>query len=438
MDGNRLTMSRFNHLPGLRCPTAEQSRVIALAAGLATEFDARVAANDAASRFPPENYAALHQSGYLRLALPAAYGGEGLNVFDMVLAQEVLARGDASTALVCGMNIALTGRVIDGRAWPEPTTADICTTLAREGGIMNSCVTEAELGSISRGGLPSMQAERTAGGWLLTGRKIFITGAPVLRFLLTAVVLPPHDRAPEGELVNAIVERGTPGLRVENTWTGSLGLRGCGNDDVVYDRVFVADERIVERVPVGQPRRAQGGGSAGGTWNLVLSAVALGIGQAACDAAAHYANNRVPAALGQPIASQPHVQQWIGQMDVVLRAARAVLHDTARAAAAGTLAENEAGPAVAAVKYLCTNAACSVTDTALRVAGGFSMTKSLPLERYFRDARGGLFQPPQDDLALSLLGRTALTAERLRNDAAERPRDDTAERTRNEEGRTQT
>ncbi len=68
------------------------------------------------------------------------------------------------------------------------------------------------------------------------------------------------------------------------------------------------------------------------------------------------------------------------------------------------------------MKYLCSNAACSVTETALRVAGGFSMTRSLPLERYFRDARGGLFQPPQDDLALMLVGQTALAAEKARNE----------------------
>ena len=255
-----------------------------------------------------------------------------------------------------------------------------------------------------------MKAERAPGGWLLTGRKIFITGAPVLRFYLTAVVLPPSDGVPEGELVNAIVERDTPGLSIENTWTGSLGLRGCGNDDVVYDRVFVSDERIVERLIIGQPRRPQGGS----VWNMVLAAVALGVGQAACDAAAHYANTRVPAALGAPIAGQPHIQQWAGQMDVALRGARAVLHGAARAASAGALTGAETGPSVAAAKYLCTNAACAVTETALRVAGGFSMTRALPLERYFRDARGGLFQPPQDDLALMLLGRAALADEKQR------------------------
>ena len=84
--------------------------------------------------------------------------------------------------------------------------ADICGTMAREGGTINNCVTEAELGSISRGGLPSMAAERADGGWRVTGRKIFVTGAPVLRFLATAVVLPPSEDAPQGELVSAIVE----------------------------------------------------------------------------------------------------------------------------------------------------------------------------------------------------------------------------------------
>ena len=50
----------------------------------------------------------------------------------------------------------------------------------------------------------------------------------------------------------------------------------------------------------------------------------------------------------------------------------------------------------------------SASEAALRVAGGFSLTADLALERHFRDARGGLFQPPQDDLALGVIGRDAL------------------------------
>jgi alkylation response protein AidB-like acyl-CoA dehydrogenase len=395
-------------MPGLSRATGRQQRIMRTANELAALFAKRADANDVQSVFPHENYRDLHVSGYLRLALPQRFGGEGADVFEMTLAQEVLARGDASTALVVGMMLNLLGRVIEAGAWPEPVLADVCRTLAADGGTINNCVTEAELGSISRGGLPRMIATRTEGGWRLSGRKIFVTGAPVLRFLATAVVLPPSGDAPQGELVSAIVEGGSPGLSIEDTWSGALGLRGCGNYAVTYDRVFVPDARIVERVTVGGPQRVQGAGP----WNLPLAAVYLGVGQAACDAAVQYANNRTPVALGQPIAAAPHIQQWIGEMDVALRAARAVLHQAARDWAAGERPADFTAN-VAAAKYLCTNAACEVTEIALRVAGGFSMTRELPLERYFRDARGGLFQPPQDDLALAAIGRVALTTKKL-------------------------
>ncbi len=186
------------HMPGLYNPTSRQQEIMRRADTLAARFSERAQVNDLASIFPHENYRDLHEAGYLRLALPTAYGGDGADVFDMVLAQEILGRGDASTALVVGMMLSLLGRVIDARAWPDAVLADICGTLAREGGTINNCVTEAELGSISRGGLPSMTAEHVDGGWRVTGRKIFVTGAPVLRFLATAVVLPPSEAAPRG------------------------------------------------------------------------------------------------------------------------------------------------------------------------------------------------------------------------------------------------
>jgi alkylation response protein AidB-like acyl-CoA dehydrogenase len=398
------------HMPALRNPTARQQQIMQLAGELAAKLHERATENDALSRFPVENYRDLHDSGYLRLALPCEFGGQGADVFDMVLAQEILARGDASTALVTGMNLALLGRVADSEAWPRGVLADICTTLARDGGTINSCVTEAELGSISRGGLPAMSGTRAEGGWRISGRKIFVTGAPVLRYLATAVMLPKSDTAPQGELVNALVEGGSSGLTIEDTWNGALGLRGCGNYAVNYDDVFVPDARIVERVIIGGERKHP---STSG-WNLPLAALYLGVGQAACDAASHYANNRVPVALGASIAEQSHIQQWIGEMDLTLRAARTVLHDTARAWVERSTSQAELATSVAAAKYLCTHAACRVTETAMRVAGGFSMTRDLPLERYFRDARGGLFLPPQDDLALGMIGRAALEAERGR------------------------
>ena len=99
-------------------------------------------------------------------------------------------------------------------------------------------------------------------------------------------------------------------------------------------------------------------------------------------------------------------------MQIQLDAARTVLRDVARDLDGGAPRSPDTRPAlvsrIATAKYLATNAACTVTETALRVAGGFSLTHALPLERYFRDARAGLFAPPQDDLALGIAGRAAL------------------------------
>lgn len=391
----------MTHMPGLLAPTPRQTEIMALAEGLAARFSPR--ANSGG--FPHENYPELHEAGYDRLMIPEAYGGLGADVFEMVLAQEVLARGDASTALVTGMLISVLGRAYESRSWPEDVLEDISRRVIADGGMVNNCVTEPELGSISRGGVPSMRAERVPGGWRLFGHKIFVTGAPALRWLVTAAVLPPEEGAPQGTMCSAIVEGGSPGLRIVDTWAGSLSLRGCGNGDVYYDGVFVPDERIVERVVIGAGARNRPGTNG---WALPIAAVYLGVGQAALDAACDYARERVPPSLGRPIAEQPHIIQWVGEMEAVLSAARAVLHETARAWVDHPALRPALGPRIGMAKYLCINAACEATEKALRVAGGFSLTKELPLERYFRDARAGLFQPPQDDLALGQIGRAAL------------------------------
>ncbi len=390
---------------------ARQERLLALAGELAEVFGRRAARHDPEGSFPHENFADLHAAGLLRLPVSRDYGGEAADVLDTVLVCERLAHGDGSTALVAAMTTSLLGRVIDQNAWPEPILADVCRTLGREGGTLNTCVTEPELGSISRGGVPATTATADAGGWRINGRKIFVTGAPASRYLVTAAVLPTHVGAPQGELAQAIVAADAAGLRMTDTWHDAMSMRSCGNYDVDYEDVFVPDEYVVDRRAIGVPLPPDRRPGADG-WALAIAAVYLGIGQAACEAACDYANTRTPPSLGHPIAEQPHIQQWLGAMTVQLDAARAVLYQSAQAWVARPELRASFGPQIAAAKYLCTNAACGATETGLRVAGGFSLTRALVLERHFRDARAGLFQPPQDDLALALIGRTALAERR--------------------------
>src|SRR5262249_1320693 len=95
--------------------TERQQRFVALAETLAARCAERVAIHDRDGTFPFENYSDLHTSGYLRLAMPHEYGGEGANVLEMVLAQEHLARGDGATALATGMLVQIIGRESEAR-----------------------------------------------------------------------------------------------------------------------------------------------------------------------------------------------------------------------------------------------------------------------------------------------------------------------------------
>jgi alkylation response protein AidB-like acyl-CoA dehydrogenase len=386
--------------------TARDREIAELAAELARELGPEAAEHDRSGHFPLEHYARLHEAGYLRLALPSEVGGEGATLLQMVLAQEHLSQAGAALGVGVAMLLNVVGRLRAPNDWPAHLVERVLGSIARAGGLANLVVTEPALGSISRGGVPRTAATEVDGGWHVNGHKIFVTAAPALRYLITAVRLPPDAEAPDGYVAEAVIEAPTRGLRIEPTWGDSLSQRSGGSDDVWLEDVFVPDDRIVGRRVVGGEAKPF---SLSGWW-LTLVAVYVGIGQAALDAASDYARERVPSVLGAPLSGQRHIQQWIGEMQVLLSGARALLYDTTRIFMHSPSEGASAGARLAATKHAVTNAVCRLTDIGLRVAGGFSLTRRLTLERHFRDARGGLFQPPQDDLALAQVGQATLDA----------------------------
>ena len=234
-----------------------------------------------------------------------------------------------------------------------------------------------------------------------------------MRWFVTLVRLPPSAATPYGEVGAALVKAGAPGLTISDGWAGALSLRSSGNSDVVYKDVFVPADFVVERRPLSAPgatKPPEGKGAPGlGVWSLTIAAVYLGIGEAALGAAVRYAKARRPTALGRAIADTGAIQERIGFMAASLEAARAQLYETARLWRDHPELREALPARIAAAKYLCTQAACQASEAGLRVAGGFSLTAEVELERHFRDAQGGLFQPPQDDLALGVIGRDALS-----------------------------
>ncbi len=378
--------------------TERQARFIALGKGMGDIAAQYADEHDRNNTFPHETFAALRKAGYLALTVPIEFGGQGASPLEVMLAQEQLAKGSGSVALGATMHLGSMGGLADSRAWPPQLLERIFHDVVTDGALINGLASEPELGSPSRGGGFRTTADKVAGGWKVNGRKTWSTLSPGLTY--GTVLLTLRDEDGTESRGSLLVPMASPGVRIEETWD-NLSMRATGSHDVIFEDVFVPDEYRLPQSP-GLPASQVSG------WTLLGSAVYLGVAQAARDFAVQFAKDRVPAGLGKPIAELQTVQHRIAQIDLLLLQSRSVLYGTAELWERQPELRDQIGWQFAAAKYTVTNHAIEITDLALRVVGSVGLQRKHPLERYFRDVRAGLGNPPMDDVALTLIGRHAL------------------------------
>lgn len=358
---------------------------------LAERFAKKAAIHDQEGSFPFENFKDLRDMGYLKLTVPRIYGGDEISLYEMVQVQERLAYGDGSTALAVGWHLGQTLHLRMSGKWPDKLYADLCRDIVNKGTMMNVFASEAGTGSPSRGGKPETTAERTEGGWFITGRKTFSTLSPILdRFVVTAYV-------PEEDTVSEFLIQRSERTTIDETWN-TLGMRGTGSHDVVLDEAFVPEESRITGTGVDD----------GGGWLLHIPACYMGIALAARDYALEFAKSYKPSSVQASIATLPTVQQSIGKMEAELRVARSVLYEAAERWDKNPLERPGMRAQLGLAKYTVTNNAITVVDLAMRIVGGSSLSKDLPLERFYRDIRAGLHNPPMDNTVLNQLAAEAL------------------------------
>lgn len=362
--------------------------ILAVANDLAQNFAARAGDADRKGTLPKEDLEALKTSGLAGLTVSKQYGGLGADLGLTVETLLKLAQGSTSTALVAAMQFNLFGHGLETSSFGDHTETFCNRAVAGE--LFNAAASEPQLGSPSRGGLPETHVVPDGDALVLNGYKTWVTGGAGLGNLLVRARL--GDAA-----VNVWVPNGLPGVRWEKTWGDGLSLRASASDDVFLENVRLPASNLVPDGP-----------KAVNVWfPLLVGAVYLGTALAARDAAAEYAKVRVPTALGKPIATLPTIQRQLGDTEVKLLAAQTLLLQTARAWDS-TGDRDGFFPRVVAAKVFAIETALNVTDAALKLAGGASLSPELPLERHFRDVRAGLMHPPSGDAALELVGRGRL------------------------------
>lgn len=365
---------------------------------LAVKFRDRANNVEEEGRFPYENIKDLKDTGYTSLTLPKEYGGSEIPLYELLHLQEKLGQGDGSTALSIGWHMGIIKNLGEKRIWPEGIFRAVCDHV-QQGALLNSAASEAQTGSPTRGGKPQTIARKEGDDWVLNGRKIFTTMSPVLDIFIVSASIADSD-----EVGNFLVHRSKQGLSIEETWD-SVAMSGTGSHDLVLQNVTVKDEDLVEKIVPGK-KGANG-------WLLHIPACYLGIAGAAQSYAVQFAKEYSPNSIKGTISEIPAVRQKIGEMELELMKARHFLYSVAKQWDAASEDERkQLGPELSAVKLAATNAAIKVVDLAMRVVGARSLSRQNPLQRYYRDVRAGLHNPPMDDMTIEILAKKIIDSHR--------------------------
>ena len=349
-----------------------QRAVRDLARGIARERIAPLAARvDETSEYPHEQVKLLGEQGLMGLHLPEEYGGSDAGALAFCLAAEEVAWACAATSTIFlvqnlgGYPLVLAGNAEQKRRFlPRLATGEVTAAFSL-----------SESGSGSDAAALQCTAVRRGDRYVINGSKMWVTNgshAGVITVFVTT------DRSKRSRGVTALlVEAGMKGLGVGRP-EQKLGIHGSPTVALHFSDC---------EVPVENRLGEEGEGFKIALRTLersrpTIGAQAVGIAQAALDAALAYAKERQ--AFEQPIARFQGLQFMLADMAIAIHASRLVVHH-----AAGLIDHGAAVTALeaSAAKCLASDTAMKVTTDAVQILGGYGYTREFPVERFMRDAK---------------------------------------------------
>ena len=365
----------------------EPHSVVDTAKMLGAEFARREVADE--DKYVAENFAALKGAGLLEAGVPRELGGSGADVDELAAMLRAIAYHCGSTALAFSMHTHQVA--IPAWRWKhQPAAKAAVEPLLKR-------IAGERLQILSSGGSDwiagSGKAEKVEGGYRITARKVFSSGAPTANLLVTGAVLEEPGQAPM--VLHFAVPMNSPHVKVLDNWR-TLGMRSTGSHDVLIEG------HVVPEAAVSVKRKA-------GEWHPIFQIIAtiafplvysvyVGVAESARDIAVELAKRKTPTRYTVDLA---------GRMETELAGARlGVEHMLAavrvNAPSAATINQVMIG------RQLVERHAIAAVECAMQVAGGAGFYRSAGLERRFRDIQAARYHPLQAGPQAEYAGSMAL------------------------------
>ncbi|WP_411504433.1 acyl-CoA dehydrogenase family protein [Brevibacillus centrosporus] len=326
---------------------------------------------DRKDEWPKDMWNKLGELGVLGLTVPEEYGGAGLGPVEQAMVTEEIAKYSAAIAVSYAAHANLCTHNLYHNATEEQRKKylpGLCT------GKLIGALGLTEPGSGSDAVGMRTTARKEGDRYILHGSKTFITNGPVADLIL---VYAKTDKEKGAHGITAfLVEKGFPGFSVSKRLE-KMGNRGSQTGELIFDECEVPAENVLGEVNKGVKVMMSGLDIE----RVIVSALALGIGEGAFREAVKYAKER--SQFGKPISHFQLIQAKIADMYTALEAARLLTYDAARLAA-----ENQKITLKAAAAILFTaETATKVALEAVQIHGGYGYMLDYPVNRYLRDSK---------------------------------------------------
>ena len=333
----------------------------------------------------------VFELGLMGIEVPEALGGAGGSLLMVALAVEEISKVDASAAILVDVQNTLVNYPIN--RYGSDALKQLYLPRLTDGTVGAYALSEPGSGSDAFG--LETKAEQRGDGWVLNGRKMWITnGAEAGIYVVFANANP---SAGYKGITAFIVERKFPGFSVGRK-EDKLGIRASSTTELILDNVQVPAKNVLG--PVGQGYKI-----AIETLNegrIGIGAQMVGVAHGSLGAAIEYVKDRQQ--FGKPVAEFQAVQFQLAQARAELEAARLMVYNAARLKDAG----HDIALEGAMAKLISSQVAERVTSLSLELFGGYGYTKDFPAEKFYRDAKIGTIYEGTSNMQLQTIAKLML------------------------------